>query len=628
MENLLQKNYLMRYDNIQSLFEGIEGASIQKKAFAQITGTKFTYKQLLEEVNKLSNFFQSNDLKNGDRIILSTNDDYYTALFFLAFLRYGIITIFLDPEVPVKRATALIKKIEAKGFVMDEQLFVERNITENANQFQLKIKKDVQKKGRLFKRLLKRKNEEEQVLATTFPAILDSLTGSPTSLTPIKSSDLAYVLFTSGTTSEPKGVMINHGNLLSQLHTLSKVYALDEQARLHNILTLYHVDGIIQGPLLTLYNQATLLRPMRFDLSKISELFHSIYKYRASHFFCVPLVLSFMYKFSEKYEDSFQTEDFKFIISSASKLEKKLWDDFERKFKVPLVNVYGMTETVAAALYCSINDYPRKTGTTGIPIDCEAKITNSDGNLAKENEAGVLWLKGTNIFTGYFNNPEATAAVLKDGWLNTGDVAVKDEQGFYTITGRVRNMINTGGVNIYPEQVSEMINTHPAVLENICLGIKDENFGEKLVSAVVLMPDSKLDKLELLTFLRPLLMQNKIPKDIFFFDDLPKGLSGKIKINAVEKLVANYINKTNESPNSDYQDIIKSSAAEAFGIATDSIKMEDTSQSIDGWDSMAHLIFITSLEKRFNLRFSTSEMMTMTSINATNRILSQKLSVQ
>ena len=255
--------------------------------------------------------------------------------------------------------------------------------------------------------------------------------------------------------------MITHGNFNAQLDTLSKVYNLDDTASLHNILPLYHVDGIVQGPLLALYNQATWLRPMQFEISKINELFHSIYKYRASHFFCVPLMLSFMDKFSEGFEDSFQTEDFGYIISSAAALEKKLWEDIERKFKVPVINVYGMTETVAAALYSADDDHSRKIGTVGIPIDCEAKIINSDGEVSKENEAGVLWLKGTNIFTGYFNNPEATAVVLKDGWLNTGDVAIKDEEGFYKITGRIKNMINSGGVNIYPEQVTEMINTHP-----------------------------------------------------------------------------------------------------------------------------------------------------------------------
>jgi long-chain acyl-CoA synthetase len=628
MENLLPKNYLMRYDNIQSLFEEIEKANIEKKIFAQLLGTKITYKQLLTDINKLNNLFHSKGLKKGDRLILSTNDDYYTALFILAFLKYGIVTILLDPDVPSTRAIALIKKTEAKGFVMDEQLFESRKITENDNQFRLTIKKDIQKKGKLFNRLLKNKKEGGEGSATSFPTILNSLSDSTLSLPSIDSTDLAFILFTSGTTSEPKGVMITYGNLFAQLHTLSKVYTLNDQARLHNILPLYHVDGNIQGPLLTLYNQATWVRPIRFDLSKINDLFNSIYKYRASHFFCVPMMLSFMDRFSEDFEDSFLSEDFKFVISSASKLDKKLWDEFERKFKVPIMNVYGMTETVAAALYSSINKSPNKTGTIGIPVDCEAKIINSQGSIAKEKEPGVLWLKGENIFEGYFNNPEATKAVLKDGWLNTGDIAIRDEEGFYKITGRVKNIINTGGVNIYPEQVSEMINTHPMVLESFSLGIHDENIGEKLVSAVVIKKDSKLNKSEILTFLRPLLMQNKIPKEIFFVEDLPRGSSGKIQISAVENMITNSIPKPTENLDYSTQNIIKLSAAEAFGIAIDRLTMDDTAQTIDGWDSMAHLIFITSLEKHFKLRFSTSEMMTMTSMISTKRILEQKLSAQ
>lgn len=616
----------MRYDNIRSLFEGIDNAGIQKKTFGHIANSKITYKQLLEDINKLGNLFQSKGLNKGDRIILSSNDEYYTALFFLAFLRYGIVTILLDPEVPVKRAIGLIQKAKARGFVMEEHLFGERNITDDAGVFQLKIKKNVQKKGRLFKRLIKSKKEENKDSATTFPAILGHLSSAPTSWVSVELSDLAYVLFTSGSTSEPKGVMITHENLFAQLDTLSTVYSLDEQSSLHNILPLYHVDGIVQGPLLSLYNHATWLRPMQFDLSKIDELFHSIYKYRASHFFCVPLILSFMNKYSEGYEDSFQTEDFKYIISSAAKLESKLWNDIEREFKVPIINVYGMTETVAAGLYCAAKDHPRKIGTIGIPIDCEAKIITADGSLANESEAGVLWLKGKNIFTGYFNNPEATSEILKNGWLNTGDVAIKDEEGFYQITGRVKNMINSGGINIYPEQVSEMINMHSSVIESVCVGIKDENIGEKLVSAVVLKPGSTTDQNELFQFLRIHLKQNQIPKHIFFFDELPKGLSGKTQLKEVEQLLIDAVQKPTEITYSNHQSVIKSSAAEAFGISADRIKMEDTAQSIDGWDSMAHLIFVTALEKHFGIRFSTSEMMTMTSMKSADRLLKQKLS--
>ncbi|MDF1698766.1 MAG: AMP-binding protein [Saprospiraceae bacterium] len=615
----------MKYNSIQGLFERITRTDIQKKVFAQIIDTKYTYRQFLEGVHKLNSLFQSRNLKKGDRVILSTSDDYYTALFFIAFLRYGIVTIFLDPEVPEKQAKALIKKADAQGYVMDDPLFESRNVIDSSNQFQLRVKKNLQKKGKLFNRLLKRKTEANAAEPNTFPAILASIGEKEITIPSIAFSDLAYVLFTSGTTSEPKGVMITYENLFAQLHTLSKVYELTNQSRLHNILPLYHVDGIIQGPLLALYNEGTWLRPMRFDQSKINDLFHSFYKYRASHFFCVPLILSFMDKYSENYEDSFLTEDFKYIISSASKLDEKLWIDIERKFKVTILNVYGMTETVAAALYCASGDHPRKVGTVGIPIDCEAKITNSEGAVVKENEAGILWIKGANVFNGYFKNPDATSKAIQDGWINTGDIASVDEDGFFKITGRIRNMVISGGVNIYPEQVSEMINSHPDVIESCCIGISDEHIGEKLVSAVVVSPNASLNKSDLLSFLRPLLKSNQIPKDIFFFNALPKGKSGKIQTNQIEKQIENLKNDTQKTFSTGHQESIKTAASEAFGIAIDMLSMDDTAQSIDGWDSMAHLMFITILEKRFNIRFATSEMMNMTSLRTSERILKKKL---
>lgn len=168
----------MRYDNIMELFAGIESAGLQKKIFAQIYGTKYSYKQLLEEIGKLHTLFQNNGFKKGDQIILSTDDDYYTSLFFLANLRYGIVTVFLDPEVPAKRAIAIIEKTDAKGFVMDEALFLQRDIGDNTELFYLKIKKNAQKKGLLFKRLLKNKQTGSTTDALTFPAILETITSS------------------------------------------------------------------------------------------------------------------------------------------------------------------------------------------------------------------------------------------------------------------------------------------------------------------------------------------------------------------------------------------------------------------------------------------------------------------
>jgi acyl-CoA synthetase (AMP-forming)/AMP-acid ligase II/acyl carrier protein len=615
----------MTYTNTNSLFETLQQAAIRNRLFAHIGDKKTTYGQLLEEIEKLWSIFQKNGLKKGDKVILSVNDDYYTALFFLAFLRYGIVTVFIDPDVPPKRAIAIIEKTGANIFVMDEELFVTRLIDTNSTAFHLKIQAATQKKGKLFERLLKNKNVTPAADEFIFPAIMNASFVVPQSIDIINDEDIAYILFTSGTTSDPRGVMISHGNLFAHLHTLKKVYGINEDDRLLNILMLYHADGIIQGPLLTAFNQATWIRPFRFDLSTIGDLFNSIYKYRITHFITVPTVLSFMNKFHEGYEDSFQTDHFKFIISVASKLELKLWQDFEQKFQTRLVNVYGLTETVAGSLFCGVNELPRKIGTVGIPVDCEAKIIKEDGEIAQANETGVLWLKGAHIFKGYLNNPIDTQNVLVNGWLNTGDIAVKDEDGFFYITGREKNTINTGGINIYPEQVTEMINTHPKVVESICLGLPDENFQERLVGAIVVKANESLDKNELIIFLRPLLEQSQLPKNYYFFPDLPKGLSGKIQVNAVKELILSKENDGTGAVASTSKTTIMEAAAEAFGIDVSKVKMSDTSHTLEGWDSMAHLVFITILEDRLKVRFSTAEMMNMNMLTSVERIINEKL---
>ena len=555
--------------------------------------------------------------------MLSTKDDYYTSVLFLAFLKYGLTTVFIDPDLPSPSANALIKKANPKGIIQDTALNQERDIAHI--DFVLEIKKEKQKKGKLFNRLLKSKSSEPKD-HSTFPAILNTLTPSTTFYSDIQDSDIAYIIFTSGTTAEPKGVMISYKNVMSHLKTLTETYGMNESSRILNILMLYHADGIIQGPLLAFYNQASWFNPFKFDVSGLEDLFYAPYKYNISHFITVPTILSFMNKFSDGYEDSFEHQNFKTIISVASKLESELWIGFEKKFKTTLINVYGLTETVAGSLFSGLSEGKRKIGSVGLPIDCMAKITNEQEEEIDPENTGQLWLKGDHIFAGYLNDIEATNAVLKDGWLNTGDIATKDQNGFYSITGRLKNTINTGGVNIYPEQITEVINTHPDILESVCFGVKDDFFGEKIVSALVFKtPNITHDTHELIQFLRPKLHHHQIPKEFHFLNELPKGLSGKVQLNQIKSIVEKLNKSQTSTDKTDYKTAILSSASKAFGIGIDQINMEDNSTSVDGWDSMGHLIYITALEEHFNIQFSTSEIMRMNSFKTTNLILKQKL---
>ncbi len=609
----------MGYKNIIEILNN----SGKNTTFLEIEGQKISYKDFSLNVRKLCGLFQNYGLKQGDKVVVATKTDYDTIVFFFSLLCYGITAVLTDINTNPQRAEAIIEQVEPSGFIVEEYLVDRWNIN-TTDKFFL-ILKDKPKKSALFRKLLGKKDPENSENSGTYPNIMDSLIPIESLPADINEETLAYILFTSGTTSDPKGVMISHKNLFSHLETLSKFYKLNSQANILNNLMLYHADGIIQGPVLAAYNGATLIRPIeQFDINKIGDLFNAIYKYRISHFFVVPTILSLMYKFSEGYEDSFITDDFKFIISVSAHIEKDLWEKFEKKFNTKIVNVYGLTETVAGSLFCGTDDNERKIGSVGKPVDCEARIIINDGSEAEINEQGELILRGEHITPGYFKNINATEQLIKDGWLYTGDLSIIDEKGFFSIVGRKKNIVISGGINIQPEEVSEIINSHPDIVESICFGIEDEIFGEKLISCIVKKTNSLLDTFILSEYLRSRIESSKIPAKIFILESLPKGLSGKVQLNEIKAIISSKLTTKTEKKN--YQESLFRAASEAFKVPVNVLNPDDSSKTLNGWDSMAHLTFITLLEKNLNIRFSTAEIMIMNSLKSAENILLKKFS--
>ncbi|MEO1714384.1 MAG: fatty acid--CoA ligase family protein, partial [Bacteroidota bacterium] len=454
-------------------------------------------------------------------------------------------------------------------------------------------------KGKLFKKMLGGKKKGNTEGEKTYPEVLQSYPAEtlPASVDP---ATIAYILFTSGTTSVPKAVQISHHALWANLATINEVYRLEEDSRIFNILTTYHTDGAIQGPVLAALNKATWYHPMEFAVDQIPRIFDSIYKYRITHFITVPTMLAFLLKFSEGFEDSFSGDEFKYIVTSASPFEKNLWEPFEKTFSTEVVNNYGLTETVAGASYCGPDADTRKVGSIGKPIGCSFKIVDEAGNELGANERGELLIQGPNMLTSYLNNAAATEAAIQDGWFYTGDFAERDENGFYQLIGRKKNLIITGGINVQPEEVSAIINTHPAVQESVCIGQEDELFGERVVACVVLESGQQMEAAELIDFCRQELEPAKVPSQLFFLPSLPKTISGKIQVRAVKELISQGPTVTADQQNT-FMEGILNAASEAFQVPKEQLGPTSSAANVDGWDSMAHLLFITNLEKEFKL---------------------------
>ena len=598
-----------------------------KKDFAVLhNDERVTYKELVSCVDRLSVFFHQQGLKLNDKIVLSTTDKRYLAELTIAAYRFGLTVILLDHNAKAERIHAIINACNPDAFFIDSNL--KRDWGINTGNI-IEIKRAPPGKKAFLNKIFSANTTSGLPGAgdnTSYPACISLLDGIPPKYPDnIAPSTIAYIIYTSGSTSDPKGVVISHLNLFSHLQTLNKVYGLDADSKILNVLNLYHTDGINQGPLLSFFTGCTWFSPFKLDTSQLDLIYYGIYKYKITHLFVVPTLLSFFEKYHEGFEDSFQTPDFKFMISVAAFLDERLWASVSKIFKTQIVNVYGLTETVTGSVYCGPAASSFKIGTIGKPVDCAVKIINDDGKEVGTNMKGELLLGGDHVMVGYFNNPKATAEVIIDGWLYTGDIAQQDEEGFIKIVGRKKNMINSGGFRTQPEEVEEIIQKINEVEECKVIGMPDPILTEKIVACIKLKEGKDIDELSIYEYLRLRLEPEKVPHEIHFLEDLPKGISGKIQVDGLKKILTEKFKKPVEQAETKIKTIIQTAAA-IFKVDVSKVDEMSSAATLSGWDSLNNLIFITALEDTFNIQFSTSEIMTMNNIRSINNMVTKKLS--
>ncbi len=225
---------------------------------------------------------------------------------------------------------------------------------------------------------------------------------------------------------------------------------------------------------------------------------------------------------------------------------------------------------------------------------------------------------------GYFNNPEATDKVLVDGWLYSGDIALQDEEGFVKIVGRKKSMINSGGFRVQPEEIEEIMLKVNEVDECKVIGLQDQILTEKIVACIVLHPDVKLTDAALFKFLRENLEPEKVPHEIHYLDEFPRGISGKVQVEKLKSIIS----EKHAAPLAKSEktlDTVITNAADIFRVEIKDISALSSSSTLSGWDSLNHLALITRLEQVFNVKFSTSDIMVMNSINAILKVINKKL---
>jgi len=594
--------------NLIEAFDRCALPASQKKVFLTCQGREFTYHSVCDVIRRLAGLFAAWGVRPGDRIAFSTADDAHASILFLGMLRSGVTAVFLDPETGPHRARHLLDVAKPKAVIADAEVLDQWGLPSVSRVLRIDYG---QTPGALSRWL----GRSQPMNAETYPALLNTI--GPADLPVTLDPELdAYVLFTSGTTSDPKGVRITHRNLVSHLKTLSRQFEYSPESRILNVLILSHADGIVQGPLVTFYNSASLYRPMAFTVQRIPDLLDCLFRYRISHFIAVPTMLSLILSLmGPQPSDAFATGDFRYVVSCAAQLETGLWRGFEETFGVRVINLYGLTETVTGGLFAGPDEASHRYGTVGKPVDCEVRIVDEKGGTLPAEQPGELLIRGDNVMRGYLNSPKATRDVMEGDWFHTGDVAAQTRDGCYRILGRKKAIIICGGVNIHPEEITEVLNLCPDVREAVTLGLGDPVWGQRVVSCVVLHAGRRADEESLLAFCRRHLETSKVPSMIRIVPELPRGRSGKIRLEPVREWISSY--QQEQGPGvlqGDLESRLIRLASTVFKEPAERLTLTTTPEQLARWDSLGHIEFVVAMEKEFQVRLTPLDIMSIDSL--------------
>jgi acyl-CoA synthetase (AMP-forming)/AMP-acid ligase II len=346
--------------------------------------------------------------------------------------------------------------------------------------------------------------------------------------------DTALVLHTSGTTSRPKIVPLSQRNVCASAANVADSIALLPGDRCLNIMPLFHIHGLIAAVLSSLHAGASVLCSPGFNAL---HFFRWLDEVRPTWYTGVPTMHQAILSRASRNSETIDNVPLRLIRSSSASLPPQVMAELEQTFGAPVIEAYGMTE---AAHQMASNPLPpraRKPGSVGLPAGPEVAIMSEAGELLPAGEIGEIVIRGPNVTAGYKNNDEANAEAFTNGWFRTGDQGIADGEGYFRLTGRLKEIINRGGEKISPREVDEVLLDHPAVAQAVTFAVPHPKLGEDVAAAIVLGEGAEADEQSIRAFASERLADMKVPRTIVFLDEIPKGATGKLqRIGLAEKL--------------------------------------------------------------------------------------------
>lgn len=336
----------------------------------------------------------------------------------------------------------------------------------------------------------------------------------------------ALLMYTSGTTGVPKGVVLTHDNLISCAVTITQEHRLTSQDRVLGSLPLYHINGLVVTLLTPLIHGGSVVMTSRFS---VATFWQDASRYACTWINVVPTIIAYLLHDKTGKGDN-DTGRIRFCRSASSALSPEHLKAFEERFGLGIIETMGLTETAAPAFSNPYDTAQRRIGSIGRPSGTQAKIVDAAGDELQNYEHGEIVLTGRNVMREYYKDPERTQeAFTPDGWLKTGDIGYRDDDGFFYIIGRAKELIIKGGENIAPREIDEVVVKHPCVLDAAAVGIPHPDYGQDIAVYLVLRPDAVFDDADMHRHCLVELGRYKTPSKFVVVDELPRGPSGKVQ---------------------------------------------------------------------------------------------------
>ena len=487
----------------------IEDQNDNNVALTSENSPPLLYKDLKSFVNKIASQLAGNGISNKDRAAIVLPNGPFMASSFLTLSSY-MSAAPLNPSYKTNEYEFYLKDLNPKIVIVEpnssnEVVGVAKNL--NIPVCEMKIKKDD-------------------------PSGLFNLFDIESEYQLPKENDEGLVLHTSGTTSRPKIVPLTNKNIYSSAENISKSLNLSEADHCLNIMPLFHIHGLIAILAASIRSGASICASNGFNALKFLELAKSE---KITWYSGVPTMHQAILLRAEKNLELAKNLNLRLIRSSSASLPPAVFEKLNSVFGCSVIEAYGMTEATHQMTSNPLPPKKQKPGFVGIPAGPEVCIMDEKDKILDQGETGEVCIKGDNVTLGYDNNPEANKNSFTNGWFRTGDQGYFDQNGYLKISGRLKEIINKGGEKISPLEVDNVLMDHPLIEQAVCFGYEDKMLGEDIAAAIIVKEGKNCSETDVKTYAQEKLAKFKIPKKIFFVNEIPKGATGKLQRNVLAK---------------------------------------------------------------------------------------------